>query len=210
MRFRFKSLLILSKKERRVGRGTEITTVYDLRNIVDHTFDQPTWKVLLHPFHLVAAPLVALPLLGLAGYIAYMAIDEGLMSPLWWPLVILVPLAVFYPLSLHIIVSRRMKGQALQERLLADDTQIHVVKEKEWQSFVAGLKQLDERDQLQLVREQLTRFQKDQGPPRPLPSDGAMRKWEEQAGENVGRPPTNDQITSRRNDVTPGSDNPSS
>jgi hypothetical protein len=205
MRFRFKSLLILSQRERRVGRGTEITTVYDLRNIVDHTFDEPTWKLWFSPFHLLATPLIASPLLGLAAYMAYLAIEEGLMSPGWWPLVIFVPLALFYPLSLHILVWRHMKAQALRERLLADSTAIHMVEEKEWKSFVAGLKQLDEGDRVQLLRDQLARFQQERQPPKPLPDDKVMRKWDEQAGKTEDRPQTNDQITSRRDDVTPGS-----
>src|SRR5262245_4628959 len=163
MRFRFKSLLILSEREQRVIGGRETTTLYDTSNIGEHTFEASSWEVRLHPIHLLATPLLASPVLALTLYLAAALTDGRVWS---MPLVLLGaiagPLALFYPLSVYGLLNRRMQAQARRERLLAADVPITVVREANWESFRARLKPPDALDQVSRLCDQLAQLQRGQ------------------------------------------------
>jgi hypothetical protein len=209
MHFRFKSLLILSEREQRVAGGTKSTTLYDLHNIGEHTFDAPSWRLRLHPIHLLATPLIASPVLGLALYIATAFTDGAVWS---MPLVVLgliaAPLALFYPLSMHGLLNRMMESQARRERLLADSIKITVVPESDWESFRAKLKEPDAVDKVSLLVAQLARRQRGEEQRVPLPDENALQKWEGQASEGENPPKENDKVTERPGVVKPESSNP--
>jgi hypothetical protein len=209
MRFRFKSLLILSEREQRVLGGRETTTLYDLRNIGEHTFEASSRELRLHPIHLLATPLLASPVLALTLYVAAIATEGGLWT---MPLVLLGalagPLALFYPLSVHGLVNRRMAAQARRERLLAPSVQITVVRERDWESFRARLKQPDIVDEVALLCDQLAQLQRGQQPQVRLPDDDALQKWEGRAGEADNPPRENDKLSERPGNFKAGLGHP--
>jgi hypothetical protein len=211
MRFRFKSLLILSEREQRVMGGRDTITLYDMCNIGEHTFEASSWEMRLHPIHLLTTPLLASPVLALTLYLAAI-LTEGRVWTM--PLVFLVflgaiagPLALFYPLSLYGLLNRRMQAQARRERLLAASVPITVVREADWESFRARLKQPDAADQISLLCDQLAQRQRGQQQPVRLPDDNALQKWEGRAGEADKPLREKDKLTERPSDFTAGSGN---
>ena len=208
MRFRFKSLLILSEREHRVMGGRETTTLYDMCNIGEHTFEASSWEMRLHPIHLLTTPLLASPVLALTLYLAA-TLTEGRVWTM--PLVLLGaiagPLALFYPLSLYGLLNRRMQAQARRERLLAVGVPITVVREAEWEPFRARLKQPDAVDQISLLCDQLAQLQRGQRQQVRLPNDNELQKWEGRAGEADKPLRGNDKLTERPSDFTAGSGN---
>jgi hypothetical protein len=211
MRFPFKSLLILSERNQRVVGGTQTTTLYDLRNIGEHVFEAPSSEIWLHPIHLVATPLLALPVAGLALYIAA-AFTDGEAFSMPWLVAILIaaPLALFYPLSLHGLLNRRMQAQARRERLLADAVPITVVRESDWEAFRGRLKQPDAVDKASALVARLAQRHRAQQNPAPLPNENAMEKWEERAGEAEHPPKESDKLTEQPGEIKPGASHPES
>jgi hypothetical protein len=200
MRFQFKSLIVVSETEQRVMSGTKTTTVYDMKNIGEHTFDVPTWEVRLHPIHLLTTPLFASPFLVLALLLLFGASgSEGWWSYRWLPpLLIGGPLVLFYPLSVTALLNRMMQAQARRERLLAPNVRLTCIKDSEWEWFRAKLKPdlaaeirglLDRVNKLKLAEDA------------PAPPEDAGEKWKPQTNTTEGM---TEKPGERATDIQPG------